>query len=231
MTRLMLLLVAVCLCCGCGEASKSEHTKKNNTLNGLWTRWYDGGQKLAECRFKSGKPFGMYVEWYSNGKKKLEATYEDGNLAGKKTWWNREGQVVSEPPHPEDESFEERVAQAEEVPEGQVQNRDGLLYVKGTYLPYTGWAKHKISIHEADGSVSQGMWTWRLEHGKKVGPITTWTISGQKLEEEWGKDTETPGLHIKWHPNGQKKSEATYKDSKLVGKETQWDENGELISE
>ena len=46
--------------------------------NGLWTEWYENGQKKQEMTFKDGKKEGLRIEWYENGQKKNEITFKDG---------------------------------------------------------------------------------------------------------------------------------------------------------
>jgi len=54
---------------------------KEGKKDGLWTDWYENGQKEKEGTYKDGKPDGLWTMWYENGQKKSEGTYEDG------FWW------------------------------------------------------------------------------------------------------------------------------------------------
>ena len=42
-------------------------------LDGLWTVWYEHGQKKRERSFVDGELEGRYTEWYENGQKKDDA--------------------------------------------------------------------------------------------------------------------------------------------------------------
>ena len=50
------------------------------TRNGLWTSWYENGQKRYERTYKDGKLDGLWTYWYEGGQKKEERTYKDGEL-------------------------------------------------------------------------------------------------------------------------------------------------------
>mgnify|MGYP003322588756 CR=1 FL=1 len=45
-------------------------------------------------QFKDGRGSGLYTTWYENGQKKFEGVWEDGVLVSEK-WWNREGVETS----------------------------------------------------------------------------------------------------------------------------------------
>ena len=42
---------------------------------------------------KDGKKDGLWTDWYEDGQKKMEGTYKDGRLVGKRTDYNRDGSV------------------------------------------------------------------------------------------------------------------------------------------
>ena len=56
-------------------------TSKDGGLDGLWTWYYDNGQKESEVTYKDGEEIGSTRwEYYSNGQKKSETTYKDGKF-------------------------------------------------------------------------------------------------------------------------------------------------------
>ena len=65
---------------------------KNGKKDGLWTSWYENGQKESEETFKDGKRDGLGTWWYENGQKFSEGTYKDGKLIFIKRW-NEDGSV------------------------------------------------------------------------------------------------------------------------------------------
>ena len=42
---------------------------KNGKLDGLWTVWYENGQKQSEKHYKNGLEDGLVTEWSEDGKK------------------------------------------------------------------------------------------------------------------------------------------------------------------
>jgi len=89
--RLTVLLLIV----GCSK----EPINYETTLierDGLYTNWYENGQKRDELTYKDGKFDGLYTNWYENGQKRFELTYKDGIHNGLLTWWYDNGQKESE---------------------------------------------------------------------------------------------------------------------------------------
>jgi len=75
---------------GSGE-KLSEGTYKDGELDGLFTEWYENGQK-KEGTYKDGKKDGLETWWYENGQKRFEGTYKDGEFISSKSW-NEDGSV------------------------------------------------------------------------------------------------------------------------------------------
>ena len=89
----------------------------------------------------------------------------------------------------------------------ELEEREGIMYLKGSNNPYTG----KSFFLERYGSS-------RLEGNYKDG----------KIGEENYKDGKMNGLQLWWHRNGQKQKEENYNDGKLVeGSTKYWNNKGE----
>ena len=69
---------------------------KNGKKDGLWTSWYENGQKESEETFKDGKRDGLGTWWYENGRKKIKGINKDGRRDGLWTWWYENGQKKEE---------------------------------------------------------------------------------------------------------------------------------------
>ena len=65
---------------------------KNGKKDGLWTSWYENGQKESEETFKDWKRDGLEIHWYENEQKKSEGTLKDGEYVGLITEWYENGQ-------------------------------------------------------------------------------------------------------------------------------------------
>jgi antitoxin component YwqK of YwqJK toxin-antitoxin module len=59
--------------------------------DGLFTSWYEKGQKEMEGNVKDGKPDGFGTGWYENGQKKAEVNCKDGKEDGLSTGWYENG--------------------------------------------------------------------------------------------------------------------------------------------
>ena len=44
--------------------------------HGLWTYWYENGQKKSQCLYSEGVRDGLYIGYYKNGQKKVEKIYK-----------------------------------------------------------------------------------------------------------------------------------------------------------
>jgi antitoxin component YwqK of YwqJK toxin-antitoxin module len=82
MKDMLYSLFAVLLMVGCGEDVK----------DGLYTEYYDNGQKSVEETYWEGKLDGNVTWWHPNGNKKWERHYKEGKLDGPSTRWHKNGQ-------------------------------------------------------------------------------------------------------------------------------------------
>ena len=58
---------------------------------GVWTHWYENGQKQSEMDWVQGQPEGLVIEWHENGQKKNEGHWKNGGRHGLSTWWYPDG--------------------------------------------------------------------------------------------------------------------------------------------
>ena len=102
----------------------------------------------------------------------------------------------------------------------EVEDRDGIAYLKGSDTPYTG----KVYGLYPNGHKEYETDFW---NGKKDGIDTAWYENGNKKEEAIWKNGKQDGLQTRWYENGQKKNEANGKDGKMDGLWSEWYENGQ----
>jgi len=57
---------------------------KEERRDGIWTSWYENGNKNSEVRYINGKEDGKYRVWHPNGKLYIKGKYEMGCKVG--TW-------------------------------------------------------------------------------------------------------------------------------------------------
>ena len=144
-----------------------------------------------------------------------------------------------------DNEFISSLAKPEGVNSDELEEREGIIYLKGSETPYTGkvfdlWknGKKRWEANYKDGK-KEGLEVQCYENGQKrvetnskdgMDKITFWYKNGQKEGEENYKDGAFDGLQTRWHENGKKKWEANYKDGGPVdGSEKFWNSTGEPV--
>lgn len=70
--------------------------------HGLWTRWFDNGNKEYEATYADGRLHGKETAWHRNGVKWTEGHYEKGLRHGLHTAWDEEGRKRKEETYWED---------------------------------------------------------------------------------------------------------------------------------
>ena len=91
MRKLLLITLPLLLIVGCSK----EPINYETTLierDGLYTNWYENGQKESEGTYKNGKLDGLNTMWYENGQKWYEGTFKDGKKISEKQW-NEDGSI------------------------------------------------------------------------------------------------------------------------------------------
>lgn len=72
-------------------------TYNNSRLrNGIWTSWYENGQKNSEYNFINGKEDGVYNVWHPNGNQWIKGEYKMGQEVGVWTFHDTLGKVMKE---------------------------------------------------------------------------------------------------------------------------------------
>ncbi len=64
--------------------------------NGVWTSWYENGQKNSQVKYVDGKEDGDYNTWYPNGKSYIKGYYKMGDKVGVWTFYDTLGKVTKE---------------------------------------------------------------------------------------------------------------------------------------
>ena len=101
----------------------------------------------------------------------------------------------------------------------KLEEREGIVYLKGSDTPYTG---KFYGLHPNGQKATEA----NYKGGKKEGLQTYWHKNGQKSSEVNYKDGKQEGLNVGWHSNGRKRFEVNYKDGKQEGLNVGWHSNG-----
>ena len=81
------------------STDKLKSNLKDGKPDGLWTEWYENGQKWTEGNWESeenwkdGKMDGLWLKWHKNGQKAGEANFNDGKIVSQKDW-DEEGELI-----------------------------------------------------------------------------------------------------------------------------------------
>lgn len=78
-----------------GQKSE-EGPYKNDNRNGAWVFWHENGQKSSKGSYKDGIKDGLWAQWYENGQKSEEGPYQNDNRGGSWVFWRRNGRKGSE---------------------------------------------------------------------------------------------------------------------------------------
>ena len=103
----------------------------------------------------------------------------------------------------------------------ELEEREGIMYLKGSDTPYTG---KRFTLYEFGKKKKEV----NFKDGKKDGLQMWWHENGQKRHEENYKDGKLHGLDIGWHENGQKMRESNWKDGKRISRKY-WNSKGEPV--
>lgn len=73
---------------GChGPVTYDEYGLPVSRENGLWTRWYESGNKESEGYIKDNLNNGHWITWYENGSIKEESDWVDGKVTHQTKWY------------------------------------------------------------------------------------------------------------------------------------------------
>ena len=215
---------------GCGEYNRNVEYNENDQIqltgnfkdgkkDGIWTSWYEHGQKKEELNYKDGdlvyrtvfkyygnnqieseknynkvdQREGKLISWYESGQQKKNFNYKKDQLDGKRTIWYESGQKESEANY-----------------------KNGKLDGKSTRWYESGHKKSEANYKNEEN----------YERGKLDGKWTSWYENGQMKSENHYKDGKKDGIWTSWYEHGQKYIEGSYKDEKPDDKWTIWHGNG-----
>ena len=76
-----------------GQMCWRGYIQEPRTKVGLWTYWYENGQKRREGIFEEDAQAGLWLYWHANAVKSEEGHYSNGKRVGKWVAWYANGQV------------------------------------------------------------------------------------------------------------------------------------------
>ncbi|MBT8378776.1 MAG: hypothetical protein KJN64_06080 [Ignavibacteria bacterium] len=133
-----------------------------------------------------------------------------------------------------------------DIPESELVNRDGIIYKKGSDIPFTGRERARIdgNIIEYDivNGIKHGEFLFYYEDGtpqikgkidsnKNVDKWQYFYLDGSIESEGYFVEDQPEGRWVWFYPSGQLKEEGSYHKGNRVGWWKQFDENGNVIFE
>jgi len=198
-----------------------EGTIQNEKAVGLWTYWYENGQKekSGQCydffiNSNIPKPIGMWTYWYENGRKEKEgrfSTESDSLMGGTKegdwTYWDENGIKTYL------NSYEKKGIIVTNY------HKNGIISSKGREIYYTP-SGYRDGVPLQGDYYKTGKWTYWYENGQKEKKCS---YKHRLPESTFPK---YHGTYIKWHKNGNKSCEMKYFLGYAVGLEIRWNDDG-----
>ena len=77
------------------DKSNIERYHPAEGYSGVWTVWFDNGQKRLAAEYNNGKKHGASERWYEDGSKRSLHTYKEGVLHGFFAQWARGGLLIA----------------------------------------------------------------------------------------------------------------------------------------
>jgi antitoxin component YwqK of YwqJK toxin-antitoxin module len=232
---------------------KTKRSFNNGVEGGLWTTWFDNGQKKEEGQWENNQ-YMLLNRWNKNGKflvkdgnggwvsnnedgsKKRKQMYEAGLLTVDLSFVREhyeDGQLKSE------KSYEDNNPDGDWFtwhPNGQMQEQG--LWRNDEYFLINRWSSTgKFLVENGDGGwvskTADGRKKWKkiYKDGQLAGKWTymyTEYESGKIKSEVSYKNGIRDGAWMVWHENGQKKEGGLIRDGVETGDWTSWDEDGNI---
>jgi antitoxin component YwqK of YwqJK toxin-antitoxin module len=170
-----------------------QNAKKNFVRVGMFTRWYENGQKASEGHYVScdgtdttvgstGIPFGgregKWTDWFESGQVEKERTFKNGKLQGADCDWYKNG----------------------------VKKCTRIFVNDSLEGVFTEW-------FDGGEKESEGYY----KNNKAEGVISHWFRNGKKSTEATFHEGKNEGVVINWDSLGNKISQITYSNDTLNG--------------
>ena len=171
-----------------------EYRKKNEMLDGGWTKWYNSEIKSETGVYKKGKKIGKWSSWYKNREKHYEAKYIEGILSGQYLEWDIKGKKIKEIHYKDGEKNKENIFYRDQNFLFEVNKIRGIL--EG---PWKRLTLNNIKVEE--GIYKQGL---------KIGTWYKYDNNGNLVEEFNYDESGRFLFDIKYYNNGNVKRYRDY---------------------
>lgn len=167
----------------------AQDAQKHDVLVGLWTTWYENGQKQEEGHYADGKRVGPWTFWRANGLKAGEGPYASGDQEGDWRYWHPNGQP----------SLSGHFANGKRVGAWTFWHSNGQKQEEGHYT--NGMRMGDWTFWHSNGQQAEES---HYANGRRTGASTFWYASGQKAFEGHYENGEKVGAWTHWREDGVK---------------------------
>lgn len=77
-----------------GQLKMSGKLNNEGQKDGVWTSYFENGQKNSEANFKNGVNHGYSMVWYPNGNVRYFGDYNNGKKVGEWIFYTEDGEVA-----------------------------------------------------------------------------------------------------------------------------------------
>ena len=187
-----------------------------DTREGIFTYYFENGEKSAEGEFLTGKYHGKWTYWFASGQVKSEGTYDKSNKEGKWVYYHRNGNVKVELLYKDgsvDGAYNSTFDNGDKEEETNFQK--GKLH--GDFVVYYRNSGNKIKFK---GSYMKD---------SLDGPYEGYWRNGTLSYKGEYSDNKREGTWEYFHSNGNKSAEVEFKKGKFI-KAVYFDEDGKKLS-
>ncbi|MFK8044449.1 MAG: toxin-antitoxin system YwqK family antitoxin [Crocinitomicaceae bacterium] len=82
-----------------GNLKMSGKLNAQGLKEGVWTSYFENGQKNSESTFVNGINNGYSMVWFPSGKVRYFGDYKGGKQVGEWTYFNEEGKIIEKQSH------------------------------------------------------------------------------------------------------------------------------------
>lgn len=172
----------------------------------------------------------------SGSNKWLEANFRDGEFDGELIQFDKEEKIESREFYFRGNSLSRGEIISNALPYENFEFREGLAYLRGKPVPYSGYFKVKKLPQDVFCKINMGFMEMTISWHKNGMLSEVKHYRSTNLEQDKGFDFEKikkfyHGLDLSWYDSGQKKSEAMWFKGKPLGRHVSWYDDGIESSE
>ena len=194
----------------------------------------DDRYNLIIWRVQNGYQNGPHYQLRKNSsglKKWVEANFRDGEFDGELIQFDRDEKIESREFYFRGNSLSRGEIISNALPYENFEYREGLAYLQGNSVPYTGYFKVKNLPQDVFCKINMGSMemsiSWHkngmleeVKHYKTAKSDSDAEFDFEKIKKYFH------GLDLSWYDSGQKKSEAMWFKGKPLGRHVSWYDDG-----